>query len=91
MSWRALLVIASTVSTTRACVPRCRFDGADPPDCVVYGQLGDGELIAFHRASQDCRGRAVLSRRSASRLQSRHRRGDFTTIRIAAASQAAAS
>mmetsp|Transcript_28559 Transcript_28559/g.88367 ORF Transcript_28559/g.88367 Transcript_28559/m.88367 type:complete len:262 (+) Transcript_28559:147-932(+) len=54
MSWRALLVIASTGSTTRACVPRCRFDGADPPDCVVYGQLGDGELIAFHRASQDC-------------------------------------
>lgn len=32
----------------------CKFDNDDPPDCRVYGQLGDGKLIPWHRASQQC-------------------------------------
>lgn len=32
----------------------CKFDGKDADTCRVYGQLGDGELIAWYKASQDC-------------------------------------
>lgn len=32
----------------------CKFDGTDPSDCRVYGQLGDGKLIPWHKASQQC-------------------------------------
>jgi hypothetical protein len=32
----------------------CLYDGNDGEDCKVYGQLGEGDLIAYHKASQDC-------------------------------------
>jgi hypothetical protein len=33
---------------------QCSFSSADPPGCVAYGQLGDGVLIPWPVASQDC-------------------------------------
>ena len=33
---------------------QCSFSSADPPDCVAYGQLGDGNLIPWSIASQEC-------------------------------------
>ena len=32
----------------------CKFDGADKPDCRVFGQLGDDKLIPWHLAPQAC-------------------------------------
>ena len=29
----------------------CKFDGADKPDCRVFGQLGDDKLIPWHLAA----------------------------------------
>ena len=33
---------------------QCSFTSADPPGCVAYGQLGDGNLIPWAVASQEC-------------------------------------
>ena len=33
---------------------QCSFSSADPPDCVAYGQLGDGIPIPWSIASQEC-------------------------------------
>ena len=33
---------------------QCSFSSADPADCVAYGQLGDGDLIPWSIASQEC-------------------------------------
>ena len=32
----------------------CQFLDSDPPDCKVYGQLGDDVLIGWSKASQEC-------------------------------------
>ena len=48
-----LLALAASVKASENCT-LCGFDAADPPDCVVPGQLGDGELIPWARASQEC-------------------------------------
>jgi len=33
---------------------QCQFNDNDATDCKFYGQLGDGDLIPWTKASQDC-------------------------------------
>ena len=47
-----VLLAAPLAGAEESCA--CRFQQSDPADCRVYGQLGDGVLIPWHRASQEC-------------------------------------
>ena len=48
----ALLFSGTFVSAESPC--QCTFTSADDPTCVAYGQLGDGVLIPWSIASQEC-------------------------------------
>jgi len=51
------LLLATTIPNKVASAEtpcQCTFTSADPADCVVYGQLGDGNLIPWSVASQEC-------------------------------------
>ena len=51
----ALLLGAIPNKASSAEAPcQCTFTSADPADCVAYGQLGDGNLIPWSVASQEC-------------------------------------
>ena len=83
-----LLALAASVKASENCT-LCGFDAADAADCVVPGQLGDGELIPWARASQECldvfsvRPRAGVEdapRLRRARGRQRDRRGDGATF-----------
>ncbi|KAL9183262.1 hypothetical protein ACHAXT_005049 [Thalassiosira profunda] len=46
------VAVVPLASASEPC--QCTFTSADPPNCVAYGQLGDGNLIPWTVASQDC-------------------------------------
>jgi hypothetical protein len=48
-----VVVILSGSSVSASC-NQCQFNDNDATDCKVYGQLGDGNLIPWTKASQDC-------------------------------------
>lgn len=45
-------MVVSALSELPPC--QCSFSSADPPGCVAYGQLGDGKLIPWSIATQEC-------------------------------------
>ena len=50
----AMALLSPLFSQTVSAACQCKFDGNDATDCVVYGQLGDGVLIPWVKASQEC-------------------------------------
>lgn len=50
----AVIFLPSLVDAISELPCQCSFSSADPPDCVAYGQLGDGNLIPWSIASQEC-------------------------------------
>jgi len=50
----AFVLAAPLVSSQTEAPCQCSFTSADPPSCVAYGQLGDGNLIPWTVATQEC-------------------------------------
>ncbi|CAB9502455.1 expressed unknown protein [Seminavis robusta] len=49
-----VLLLQCIVCQAQDDVCACAFQPEDPPECRVYGQLGDDVLIPWYRASQEC-------------------------------------